>query len=79
MKYAVECISACRVSLSHLPRDQVLEFLDFLEVLWVFLHVFIIEEGLEGDGRLRMLGGNSRVIADVEADARSPAGGEECS
>lgn len=45
----------------------------------MFLHVFIIEEGLEGDGRLHMLAGNSRVIADGEADARSLAGGEECS
>lgn len=65
---------------SHLPGDQILEFLDFLEVLWMFLHVFIIEEGLEGVRRLRMLGGNSRLIADGEANARiqSLAGGEEC-
>lgn len=31
---------------SHLPGDKVLQFLYFLKVLWVFLHVLIIEEGL---------------------------------
>lgn len=36
-----------RVCEPHLPRDQVLQFLYLLEVLWVFLHVLIIEEGLE--------------------------------
>lgn len=36
----------------------------------MFLHVFIIEEGLKGDGRLCMLGGNSRVIADGDDAVR---------
>lgn len=35
------------ITFPHLPRDQVLELLDFLQVLWVFLHVLVIEEGLE--------------------------------
>lgn len=35
---------------SHLPGDQILQFLYLLKVLWVFLHVLIIEEGLEKEG-----------------------------
>lgn len=32
---------------AHLPGDKVLQFVYLLKVLWVFLHVLIIEEGLE--------------------------------
>lgn len=35
---------------SHLPGDEILQFLYLLKVLWVFLHVLIIEEGLEKEG-----------------------------
>lgn len=31
---------------SHLPGDEVLQFLDLLQVLRVFLHVLLGEEGL---------------------------------
>lgn len=50
------CIHTCRIfPQSHLPRDQVLEFLDFLQVLWMFLYVFIIEEGLEKRGKVKSI------------------------
>lgn len=56
MKYGLDCMHTCRIfPQSHLPRDQVLEFLDFLQVLWMFLYVFIIEEGLEKRGKVKSI------------------------